>query len=35
MSAYKERSREELLALKCTVEAEYEEAKADGLKLHM
>ena len=35
MSAYKERSREELLALKSRLEAEYEEAKAHGLKLDM
>ncbi|HIU65964.1 MAG TPA: aminotransferase, partial [Candidatus Caccomorpha excrementavium] len=35
MSAYKERSREELLALKSRLEAEYEEAKALGLKLDM
>ena len=35
MSAYKERSREELLALKSRLEAEYEEAKAQGLKLDM
>ena len=35
MKAYKERSREELLALKAKLEKEYEDAKGKGLKLDM